>query len=61
MGYMDEVHIRFLIDLLVLKRMFPQVLLANGWVIVGFTGSGQPMRKDATRGKHIYQHGEEEE
>ncbi|RPB16806.1 hypothetical protein P167DRAFT_569988 [Morchella conica CCBAS932] len=28
---------------------------------VGFTGSGQPMRKDATRGKHIYQQGEEEE
>ncbi|KAL7271099.1 hypothetical protein RUND412_006165 [Rhizina undulata] len=28
---------------------------------VGFTGSGQPMRKDATRGKHIYQQGDEEE
>lgn len=28
---------------------------------VGFTGSGQPMRKDAARGKHVYQHGDEEE
>ncbi|KAI5787907.1 hypothetical protein FPQ18DRAFT_262951, partial [Pyronema domesticum] len=28
---------------------------------VGFTGSGQPMRKDVTRGKHIYSHADEEE
>ncbi|KAI5849736.1 hypothetical protein BZA05DRAFT_401378 [Tricharina praecox] len=28
---------------------------------VGFTGSGQPMRKDVTRGKHIYQQAEDEE
>ncbi|RPA96625.1 hypothetical protein L873DRAFT_1791442 [Choiromyces venosus 120613-1] len=28
---------------------------------VGFTGSGQPMRKDVARGKHVYHQGEEEE
>jgi len=28
---------------------------------VGFTGSGQQMRKDPTRSRHIYQHGEGEE
>lgn len=28
---------------------------------VGFTGSGQPMRKDVTRGKHIYQHNEDDD
>lgn len=27
---------------------------------VGFTGSGQQMRKDPTRSRHIYQHGNEE-
>ena len=30
-------------------------------VIVGFTGSGQAMRKDPTRSRHIYQPGEEED
>ena len=29
--------------------------------LVGFTGSGQQMRKDATRSRHIYQQGAEEE
>jgi len=28
---------------------------------VGFTGSGQPMRKDVARGKHVYQHADDEE
>ncbi|KAI9759567.1 MAG: hypothetical protein M4579_002233 [Chaenotheca gracillima] len=28
---------------------------------VGFTGSGQTMRKDQTRSRHIYQHGADEE
>ncbi|KAI9800908.1 MAG: hypothetical protein M1833_003045 [Piccolia ochrophora] len=28
---------------------------------VGFTGSGQQMRKDPTRSRHIYQHGEEDQ
>lgn len=28
--------------------------------IVGFVGSGQAMRKDPTRSRHIYQQGEEE-
>ncbi|KAI5778097.1 hypothetical protein EDC01DRAFT_635067 [Geopyxis carbonaria] len=28
---------------------------------VGFTGSGQPMRKDVARGKHIYSHADDEE
>lgn len=29
-------------------------------LIVGFVGSGQAMRKDPTRSRHIYQQGEEE-
>lgn len=29
--------------------------------LVGFTGSGQQMRKDPGRSRHIYQHGTEEE
>ena len=29
--------------------------------LVGFTGSGQQMRKDPTRSRHIYQQGGEEE
>jgi hypothetical protein len=29
--------------------------------LVGFTGSGQEMRKDPTRSRHIYQQGGEEE
>lgn len=28
--------------------------------LVGFTGSGQTMRKDPTRTRHVYQHLEED-
>ncbi|KAF8243225.1 hypothetical protein K440DRAFT_606498 [Wilcoxina mikolae CBS 423.85] len=28
---------------------------------VGFTGSGQPMRKDVARGKHVYHHADDDE
>jgi hypothetical protein len=60
MEYTDEVH-TIPIDTILPRQTFVE-LLANIWrFIVGFTGSGQPMRKDATRGKHIYQQGEEEE
>lgn len=31
-------------------------------LIVGFTGSGQPMRKEiSVRGKHVYQQGDNED
>ena len=35
-------------------------LLLTDFLVVGFTGSGQSMRKDPARSRHIYQQGEEE-
>ena len=44
-------------------NQWPSTRLPGGLLtlyVVGFTGSGQQMRKDATRSRHIYQQGEEE-
>lgn len=43
-----------------LALLFPQVGMINNWLVVGFTGSGQQMRKDPGRSRHIYQHTDEE-
>ena len=42
-----------------LPSLIGQMWLTSG--IVGFTGSGQEMRKDPSRSRHIYQQGAEEE
>lgn len=43
-----------------LALLFPLVVTMANRLVVGFTGSGQQMRKDPGRSRHIYQHTDEE-
>lgn len=51
----EGVNARGMLDL-----FFPLGVTIANWLVVGFTGSGQQMRKDPGRSRHIYQHTDEE-
>ena len=65
-AYMGEVRQRFsfgrlcLMDSL-LPCLMELCLPCLIFYTVGFTGSGQPMRKDVARGKHVYHHADDDE